>query len=493
MVDLIFAESRFGLGPRGGKPVAGSDPRGWADSQLGRFRPALPVAIPSRTQVAENLIALNEARRDMRQESGGPRQRAALADPSMQANPAAAMMTPAAMPKPERSPEVAAAAKAQRDSYTAMVGARMQSALTTDTPFAERMVHFWANHFAVAANMQNTTGFGGLLEMEAIRPHVTGRFRDMLFAVEQHPAMLYYLNQAQSVGPNSPAGGRANRAGKVRGLNENLAREIMELHTLGVRTGYTQADVTEFARALTGWTVGGMGRGPAGRMAQAQPVAPGSFIFNAGLHEPGARTIMGRRFPEGGEEQAAAVLDMFASHPATARHVATKLARHFTGDTPPPAMVDRLAQAFTASGGDLPTVYRAIVASPEAWNSATPKFRDPWDWSVAALRAMDVTSLSPAATVQMLKELGQPVWQPPAPSGWDDITASWAGPDALMRRVEAAQRMADEGGQGIDARALAPQILGSRLSQATGTAIARAESPKTGLAILLASPEMLRR
>ena len=193
------------------------------------------------------------------------------------------------------------------------------SALTTDSPFVERLVHFWANHFAVSVDKLPVIGLAGLLEFEAIRPHVLGRFSDMLLAVEQHPAMLVYLDQAQSIGPNSRAGElAAMRGGKQRGLNENLAREIMELHTLGVRTGYSQADVTEFARALTGWTVSGLGRGPA-----ARPIGgvPGQFVFADILHEPGARTIVGKSYDQPGEAQARAVLRDLAASPATARHL----------------------------------------------------------------------------------------------------------------------------------------------------------------------------
>jgi uncharacterized protein (DUF1800 family) len=313
----------------------------------------------------------------------------------------------------------------------------------------------------------------------------------MLLAVEQHPAMLVYLDQAQSIGPNSQAGQFiALRGGKQRGLNENLAREIMELHTLGVRTGYSQADVTEFARALTGWTVGGLGRGPAARLIGGQS---GAFQFAAMLHEPGARTIIGKKYDQAGEAQARAVLLDLAGSPATAKHLSTKLARHFAGDDPPPALVDRLTKAYLASGGDLPTVYRALINSPEAWAPQPLKFKNPWEWSVSALRAIGSTSLEPQTAAGVLKQLGQPTWQPGSPAGWDDIAASWAGPDALVRRVEIAQRIADKAGSAIDARALAEKIFPQSLSQSTRTAIARAESPAEGLALLLVSPEFVRR
>ncbi|MEO5809565.1 MAG: DUF1800 domain-containing protein [Sphingomicrobium sp.] len=477
MTSPTFAESRFGLGPRGDDgTVSIGDPRSWAVAQIARFQPAI-ANLPSRAAIATELADFYELRRT------------AKADARQESPPSVAMMSKAAMPKAAVDPAIKAARREARDGYARLVGARLASALSTPTPFLERITHFWANHFAVSAQKVTTVGFAGLLEMEAVRPHVTGRFGDMLLAAEQHPAMLFYLDQAQSIGPNSALGQRAAARGANRGLNENLAREILELHTLGVRTGYDQADVTEFARALTGWTVAGVGRGPGARFVTGNP---GDFSFVDALHEPGARTILGRRFAEGGEGQARAVLEMLAVHPATARHVATKLSRHFAADDPPPAMVARLERAFLSSGGDLPTVYRALIASPEAWDETQPKFRSPWDWTVASLRAVGTREVQPLPAVALLNQLGQPVWMPPSPAGWDDDAASWAGPDALVRRVEAAQRIAERA-NAVDARSLAPVLLGAQLAPATATAIARAESPTTGLALLLASPEMLRR
>jgi uncharacterized protein (DUF1800 family) len=305
--------------------------------------------------------------------------------------------------------------------------------------------------------------------------------------------MLVYLDQAKSVGPNSvlASRARARKAPRVPGLNENLAREIMELHTLGVRTGYTQADVTEFARALTGWTVGGIGRGPGSRMLGQS--APGEFQFAEMIHEPGSRTIMGRRYAQDGEAQARAVLIDLAASPATAKHVATKLTRHFAGDDPPPAMVDRLTQTYLRTGGDLPTIYRAIVDSPEAWAPQPVKFKTPWEWSVSAFRAVGQKQVEGQAAAALLNQLGQPTWRPGSPAGFDDVAASWAAPEALMLRVEAAQRIAERAGSTVDARRLAEQLFPGSLSEGTRTAIARAESPTEGLALLLVSPEFVRR
>ena len=354
------------------------------------------------------------------------------------------------------------------------------------------MVHFWSNHFAVSADKLTVIGMAGPFEFEAIRPHVLGRFGDMLLAAEQHPAMLLYLDQAQSVGPDSTLGTLAATFGRNAGLNENLAREILELHTLGVHGGYGQADVTEFARALTGWTVNGLARGPA-RRAIGGSGTPGSFHFAGAIHQPGRRVIMGRAYDQRGEAQARAVLSDLAAHPATAAHLAAKLARHFAGDDPPPALVERLGAAYLKSGGDLPTLYRVLIEAPETWQPARSKFRTPWDWSIAALRGIGVRQIEGRQMAGLLNQLGQPLWRPGSPAGYDDIAASWAGPDALVRRVEAAERFAMRAGGLVDARSLAAAPARQRLGPATVQAIARAESPEQGLALLLVSPEFLRR
>lgn len=457
-----LALNRFGLGARPDEAVP-ADPRAWLLGQFERYQGA-PAAW-SGLQPTTALLA------DYQQQ-----QRAV-----QQATDDAARM--AAQQARRRD---------ARQDYLDAVRARVDSALDTPAPFVERLVHFWANHFAVSIDKLAVTNLAGVFEAEAIRPHVLGRFEDMLLAVARHPAMLLYLDQAQSIGPNSPLGQRAARRNpeRQRGLNENLAREILELHTLGVRSGYTQADVTEFARALTGWSVTGRDAGAALMRVEE---GPGGFAWRPALHEPGARTILGRSYAQGGQQQALAVLKDLAAAPATARHIATKLARHFAADTPPPALVERLAAAFQRSGGDLPTVYRALVDSPEAWAAGTAKFKTPWDWAVSGLRGLGRREMRGAQMAQLMTQLGQPVWRPGSPAGWDDVAASWAAPDALIRRVEFAQRLASQAGDRVDARSLGPRLLPGALSEATATAIARSESPASGLALLLVSPEFLRR
>ena len=202
---------------------------------------------------------------------------------------------------------------------------------------------------------------------------------------------------------------------------------------------------------------------------------------------------MGRRYAQAGEAQGRAILEALAAQPATARHLATKLARHFAGDQPPPAMVERLTQAYLASGGDLPTVYRAIVDSPEAWAAGAPKFKTPWEWTVSVFRGLGMKQVEGEIAGNVFNQLGQPAWKPGSPAGWDDIAASWAGPDALVRRVEVAERIAEKVPSTVDPRALAERMLPGALTPATAQAIARAESPTQGMALLFVAPEMLRR
>jgi uncharacterized protein (DUF1800 family) len=255
-----------------------------------------------------------------------------------------------------------------------------------------------------------------------------------------------------------------------------------------VRSGYSQDDVTEFARALTGWSIGGVATS-----AFRQDVSPGAFIFRPAMHEPGERTIMGRRYGQMGEEQARAVLRDLVKAPATATHIATKLARHFAGDDPPAALVERLSLAFGDSQGDLPTLYRVLIDSPESWAPRFLKFKTPWEWAISALRGIGFKTVDRLPVVQMLSQLGQTVWEPGSPAGWADIATSWAAPDALLRRVEVANRLAALTADRHDPRELATKLLATAPSPNTRAAIEGAESRLTGLALLLVSPEFQRR
>lgn len=476
MAVQYLAANRFGLGRRFDDPMAG-DPKDWLIRQIGDYDP-VPRAIAG--LAGREVIAVAYAEyRDERQAMRRQANEASMRDDDGGAVEAMRRMSRAGF----------------RRHYADAASARLVAAVATPTPFAERLVHFWSNHFAISADKQTVVGFAGNYENEAIRPHVMGKFSDLLTAAVHHPAMLLFLDQAQSFGPNSQFATRVRNRGnrQAPGLNENLAREILELHTLGVRAGYTQADVTSFAKVLTGLTVAGLGRGAGQRLMPADARA-GATVFIERLHEPGAQTILGKHYDQPGGRQAEAVLRDIAVHPATARHVATKLARHFTGDEPPATLVDRLAKDFEKTGGDLPSLYRTLIASPEPWAAAPTMFKSPWDWTVSMLRALKTPGLGERQNIAaMFAQLGQPVWRPGSPKGYDDMVATWAGSAALMQRVELASRIAGRIGDRADARQLAPLVLADALSPETGQAIARADSPGQGLAMLFASPAFLRR
>lgn len=488
MTPASIALSRFGygLGPR---QTAPQDPRGWLLRQLDRYDPS-PAAIAQRTRdhgnIGETLELLRSLRRDTREVVGMAAQDPEMADMTRSDARDAAL---ANLP-----PELREKAAEARSVLAQDIALKVNQAVSSEVPLMERLVHFWANHFSVSVGKLGTQVAVGDHEFTAIRPHVLGRFRDLLQAATLHPAMLLYLDQFQSVGPNSPAQKRrAARADKQsggqgpRGLNENLAREILELHTLGVHGGYSQADVTEFARALTGWTVPGIGR--AEQFGKDQP---SGAKFVAVAHEPGARLVLGRSYPAGAADQALAVLRDLAVHPSTAKFISTKLARHFAGDTPPPALIARLEADFLRTGGDLASLTRTLIEAPEAWAPAPVKFRTPFEWLVASLRLTGAESLPPRRIVAALTQLGHVPWRAPSPAGYDDIAASWAGPDALLRRVELAGQIARDA-RIQDITASAEAAFPGALSDPTRTQIARAESGKQALALLLVSPEMLRR
>lgn len=351
---------------------------------------------------------------------------------------------------------------------------RWQHVIATPTPVAERWTLFWSNHFCVAATKGTTLGLVAPHEREAIRPHAFGRFRDLLRAATLHPAMLLYLDNAQSIGPNSRAGQR-----RERGLNENLARELLELHTLGVDGGYTQADVTSLAKLLTGWTVSREG--------------PLAVEFRRVIHEPGDKHVLGHRYREG-TQAVEALFDDLARHPSTARHLATKLARHFVSDDPPPALVEAVAARFRATDGDLLATAQALFSHELAWRSDTPpKLKRPEELLLSAHRLLKLPIVQPARVQAVLVEMGQPVGRAPSPQGWPDRGEDWLAPDALWKRVQWASSFAGEHGALADARRLAELSFGADLGAGTATQIERAESARQALALLLASPEFQRR
>jgi len=473
-LSAAIAANRFGLGARPGElDVIGKDPQGWLAKQIKGRPPELTDAAlqpASRTlqQVLELRRDLAESRRDRKQGVGDEK-------------------------------AVAAALKL-RDIYAPVyldeTYARFSHAITTDRPFLERITQFWSNHFAVSVDKIAVLGLAGAMEREAVRPHVTGRFSDLLIAVEQHPAMILYLDNQTSMGPNSRAAGFLARRGngeRKTGINENLAREILELHTLGVDGGYTQADVTTFAQAISGWSIGGESQGRRLARLGVDGGKPGEFHFRKEFHEPGAKKLLGKSYRDGGLGQGVEILQDLALRPETARHLCLKLARHFVADDPPPALVERLTRVWLDSHGALSKVYEALVDSPEAWAVPHLKFKTPADYLYSANRALNLPLPDKRRALKPFETLGQRSLMPGSPAGWPDTSADWDGSSALLKRIAWADDVGQRMGDARNARELAPRILGDTLTDDTARAIARAESASQALTLLLASPEFMRR
>lgn len=366
-------------------------------------------------------------------------------------------------------------------AYRQETAARWKHYAETNTPFAERLAMFWSNHFAVSGRQNRLGGMVGGYEREAIRPHINGNFGDMLVAVAQHPAMLLYLNNAESVGPNSVAGQR-----RERGLNENLARELLELHTLGVDGGYQIKDIQALAKGITGWSV----IGPRDkRNAQNQ----GQFQFRDRAHEPGAQEFLGDRYeathsPEIGER----MLMRIARHPSTALFIAGKLARYFVSDTPSDDLVKTIARAFYHAEGGLVPAYEAMLRHPDAWAETGGTFKPPIDFLASALRSFD-TNFSAQEIEKASVLLGQPMWHMASPQGYKTDQKTWATSDSLKTRLDVAVEFAKRANFDGDPLGYAHEILGSRLADGTMLAIQRAADTPQAIAIMLMAPEFQRR
>ncbi len=509
----LVALNRFGFGARGGASGdfvnAASDPRGFVKAELSRPNGAL-LEVPglqSTPALAEAVFAYQaevKAAREAAAKAGVPASEAnpppvdskpprrglslssaaiemSAKDPAMKPpeNGSATMAATETMqpnaPKPRQQP-----LNVIQKTYRAEALARLQRAVVADCGVTERLVAFWSNHFCISANKGELARiWAGSFEREAIRPHVLGRFGDMLKAVEQHPAMLFFLDNQQSLGPDSRAG-----QNRKRGLNENLAREIMELHTLGVGGGYSQQDVTSLARIITGWTF-------AGRKGQLG--TPGSFIFNANAHQPGPQQLLGKTYENNGVGQGEAALADIARHPSTAKFIATKFVRHFVADEPPPALVTRLQDVFRKSDGDLRAMTLALVDSDEAWQAPLTKMRSPYDFLVATGRLLARMPEDPGLYLGGLNQLGQPLWTPAGPNGFPDTNAAWAAPEGMKLRLDISAQVASRLGNNIDPRDLLELAVADAASPDTRRTIERAETRQQALALLLMSPEFQRR
>lgn len=349
-----------------------------------------------------------------------------------------------------------------------------------------RLLDFFSNHFSVSRQNLPMTLLSPTLEVEAIAPNLHLNFANMLKAVIQHPAMLLYLNNEQSSGPNSKAVQRQknNKKKKIRGLNENLAREILELHTLGVDAPYTQQDVIELAKGITGWSVGSVKRNE-----------PAAFKFRPFTHEPGARVLLGKTYPQAqnGQQQGLSMLNDIAIHPATAQHISYKLAKHFIADSPSKGMVDSMARTWLKTNGHIPSVIETLIKHKESWSLTLQKFKTPREFVISTCRACGVTKLRPDL-YRTLVILGQGMFEAGSPAGYEDDQNAWLGASALNSRIEWTSHFSNAvANNKKDILELANRTLGPLLSDDTLQTIRRAESKQQALTMLLMSPEFQRR
>ncbi|HEY1544313.1 MAG TPA: DUF1800 family protein [Xanthobacteraceae bacterium] len=488
-LQAALALHRFGLGPKPGSITAiASDPRGALLAELDQPGVGRVADGSLMTASKSSMTAYMFRQEQMAKRIAQQAEQTAMANaaaPAAGADPAKL-----AAAKPDTKPDAKSTSPADNKSdkpakprepnvqqriFRNEARAHFVAANHADIGFVERLVWFWSNHLCVSAD--TVPYLAGGYEREAIRPHVLGRFGDMLDAAESHPAMLIYLDNFRSVGPKSIAG----LIVKV-GLNENFAREVLELHTLGVRTGYTQDDIIAFAKVLTGWTV---------LPAATNPEHGTEFVFNPRLHEPGPQTIMGKVYAEVGANQGRAVLADLARHPATATHLAYKLARHFVADEPPTALTERLTRRFRDTDGDLKEMARTLVASPEIWEAPITKLKRPNEWLTAVRRAIPDLPGTVVEGLQARARLGEPLWRPPQPEGFQDVQAPWV--DGLAQRLDIAEIVATRVEAMVDPKDLVEITLGPLASPDTRRAVARADSRQQAIAIALMAPEFHRR
>ncbi|WP_246036869.1 DUF1800 domain-containing protein [Thalassotalea litorea] len=449
------AVNRFGIGAKPGELVtASTDPQGWVMKSLA------PISFESSRSPTSSQILIKLA--DIRQLR---KKRQALLD-------AGKLEDSAEIPEELMDP----AGNYFQSTYRQIATDTFNQALASDSGVSWRLLDFFSNHFSVSASSQGMTALAATLEREAIAPHLLGSFTDMLIAVCQHPAMLIYLNNEKSFGPNSIF----VQHGRL-GLNENLAREILELHTLGVDGGYTQQDVVELAKGITGWSV-------------KKPVDESSkgFKYRSYGHEPGARVLLGKQYSQKGMHQGLAMLADLAAHPSTAKFITHKLAVHFVSDKPSKALLESLEKRWLNTNGNIREVMEALVNHPEAWQQQTRKYKSPRDFVYSALRGLDVKSIKQGQYFATMRSLGQAPFKAGSPAGFGDVQQTWDGASALMARIEWSSELAQRA-QETDPETLMTTSLGSAISHDTFTHVSRAESRDVAMTIMLMSPEFQRR
>lgn len=454
-IDSFIAINRFGLGaaPREEDLLLG-DPRGWIENQI-NLSPALPNKLStfgSSSDIIYSLQAARRARKNNKDRSQNNSNNTFRKDVVREVLAQASLMS------------------------------------QTKAPFMERMVKFWSNHFTVSSVKKTIAPAIPAYEREAIRPHIFGKFSDMLKATSRHPVMLTYLDNVASMGENSRAGKRRiKRNGNEKTINENLAREILELHTLGVNGGYSQEDIIELAKAISGWSHASVG------IRQGQSSKNGSFDFKAQYHEPGTKTLLGKSYKNDGPDQGLEILDDLAKHPSTANFIATKLVRHFVADDPPPDAVEKISKVFTETNGDLAMVSKAIIQLDAVWAAALPKVKTHYEYVISVHRAVGKKNISIRDLIQPLQELGQSPYSASSPAGWSDEAKDWIAPESLMRRIEWIRGISAKLPSNLYPMELLDSTVGPVASDELRTWVGRAPSGDAANAMILASPEFQRR
>ena len=360
----------------------------------------------------------------------------------------------------------------------------LNNAITSNNGFQARLLDFFSNHFSVSATNINMRALAPTLEREAIAPYLSGYFANMLIAVEQHPAMLIYLNNVQSIGPRSTIGKR-----RGKGLNENLSREILELHTLGVNGGYTQNDVRELAMAITGWSVNYEGIN--NKTQSQRDAASDSFHFRDAAHEPGVRKILGKKYKQRNALQGVRILQDLAVHPSTANYMSHKIARHFIADDPDPDLVNAMSNAWLKTNGHIKSVLTVMIKHPASWSVNAEKYKTPRDFLISCVRACGSTKMADKQLLQSLKIMGQAPFNAGSPAGYDDTAETWNGPEALISRIEWVNKLS----QAVNKSAIdiGETVIAESLTKQSRKIIQRAESRQQAIALLLLSPEFLHR
>jgi len=456
-----IATNRFGLGAKPSELKAASkNPKSWLISQLNVTPPVrFNSQLPHSSEISQKLNEYRLAKKANKKKS--------------QQNPMLDQQSPMLTKQKKEN-------NYNRKILRQLSSDALVQSITSDNSLNWRLFDFFSNHFSVSSSGPVMAALSPTLEREAIAPNLLGQFEQMLIAVEKHPAMLIYLNNEKSIGPNSRMGKNSRKNNKGRGLNENLAREILELHTLGVAGGYQQKDVLELAKAITGWSVARPGKDK-----------DSGFKFRSYGHEPGDRRILGKSYKNNGVKQGEQMLIDLARHPSTATYICSKLAQHFICDKPPQSLIDKLTARWHVSQGNIKAVMIELIQATESWHEQSQKFKTPREYVVSTLRMLGIKKFENKYLLGSLQALGQMPFNAGSPAGYSDQQHDWDGSSALMAKIEWSSMVASR--KKVNVEKVMKYSFADTLTDSSYRSIIRAESQSQALTLLLMSPEFLRR